>query len=337
MIDFLSVTRTDDVGPLKKASTVDLKQTSEDGRTLLHFAAMGNTKALKFLLKKKSISVDETDLLGRTALHYAARSANFPGMKLLRKNGANVKARDNNEAGFFHFLCQAPHFGDESIPIFELASKNNFVPCSLTLDGNTPTHYAAESGNIFAIRQLFDIFPFPLGLVNNDGNSCLHLAVKGGHTEVVEFLYDIEKVYVANKKGELPVDIAFSSNNQELLDILADEESLLEPEIWGLVRDGDEEALMKVLTGKMTIVDPEKRRIRYEKRFEITKDLSSHVNLKASKIVVPQRILRATILWAAVRMKFHMFQSLLDLSKTGYFYRNKIPRKTFVLTNIFHE
>ena len=73
----------------------NVKATSNDGMTVLHYAARGNKlDVVQWLVEHGKANVEAIDKYGRTVLHYAARWNELDVVQWLVEHGADVNATD---------------------------------------------------------------------------------------------------------------------------------------------------------------------------------------------------------------------------------------------------
>ncbi|KAK8813245.1 hypothetical protein WA158_002837 [Blastocystis sp. Blastoise] len=94
-------------------------------------------------------------------------------------------------------------------------------PNFLGPDGNTALHYACANGNLECaqlLKRYGAVFTY-----NTFGNSPLHRAVLLKQVPIVQFLfenYPEANVMQKNIYGKSPLDIAFGTNNEELINLV---------------------------------------------------------------------------------------------------------------------
>jgi hypothetical protein len=73
----------------------DLSVVTKRGSNVLHFAAMGGTECLKWVLRQTTININSTDTSGWTALMYTLDQGHLRASKMLASKGASLFLRDN--------------------------------------------------------------------------------------------------------------------------------------------------------------------------------------------------------------------------------------------------
>jgi ankyrin repeat protein len=85
-------------------------------------------------------------------------------------------------------------------------------------------HLAVQGGHTEIVRRLIDCEKINLNAANSSGNTALHLAVQGGHTEIVRRLIDCEKINLnaANSSDNTALHLATFERqpNEEIVRLL---------------------------------------------------------------------------------------------------------------------
>ncbi|GBM40117.1 Ankyrin-3 [Araneus ventricosus] len=208
-----------------------------NGMTALHLATKyGHTEIMEVLVEKKA-DVDIQSVDGQTPLHLASADGSTKMIEILLNGEAKLSIRDktnklpvelatanrhlyalkilleNQYKNFNNLLHIAAGNGDLEIAKY-LIGKN----CDLHFRDSSdrkPVHVAAQHGYLDVVK---------LFLTSDESlkdNTLLHLAVSGGHLELVRFLID-KKVYLnaPDEKGDTPVHLAAIHGNKNILEIL---------------------------------------------------------------------------------------------------------------------
>lgn len=180
--------QTRDINFLKQvlARINDITCTDNSGFNLLHLAVtMDYFDGVKFLIEK-GISINQRAAITlRTPLLCLNLSQTDDTLRILNalaEAGANSVAKDYENNSLAHV------FAKNSSNCFEAMSKlaekgANFMTTNNT--GNLPHRFAAESGNISAVKALrkspegFDLLPR-----NGDGREAIEDAARGGHLNI---------------------------------------------------------------------------------------------------------------------------------------------------------
>uniref|UniRef100_A0A670YKT1 VPS9 domain-containing protein n=1 Tax=Pseudonaja textilis TaxID=8673 RepID=A0A670YKT1_PSETE len=135
-----------------------------------------------FRLPSNGLGVNVTNQTGLMSLHVAALHGHVDLVALLLKHGANIEAKDVNQAGPLHFACQNGHFQVVKY-LIECRAKQN----RRDIYGNTPLMYACLNG-YQEIAAILLQHGASVNLPNNQGNTPLHKAVIGNYDAVVQLL-----------------------------------------------------------------------------------------------------------------------------------------------------
>ncbi|KAL0250808.1 hypothetical protein GEMRC1_000022 [Eukaryota sp. GEM-RC1] len=182
---------------------IDPSTPDSHGITPIHLAAAkGFHDLLSPLLNPKvkpklSVPPDPVSSLGLTPLHYAAICGKVKCAKALISHHADVSLRDNAGHTALHFACMNRDFSQETIKFF---AEHVFIN-SRDSNMNTPLHYCCFMGSIDACTFMLSMNVLPDEL-NNDGLSCLHLAVVENNLQLFEILISSGKVDLLGKTGE---------------------------------------------------------------------------------------------------------------------------------------
>ncbi|XP_015685175.1 ankyrin repeat domain-containing protein 27-like, partial [Protobothrops mucrosquamatus] len=166
-----------------------------------------------FRLPSNGLGVNVTNQTGLSSLHVAALHGHVDLVALLLKHGANMEAKDVNQAGPLHFACQNGHFQVVEF-LIECTAKQN----KKDIYGNTPLMYACLKG-YQEIAAILLQHGASVNLPNNQGNTPLHKAVIGNYEAVVQLLLQHGAlVYLRNNRQCTPLD--YAEPNSDLLKLL---------------------------------------------------------------------------------------------------------------------
>ncbi|RSL43872.1 hypothetical protein CEP53_011495 [Fusarium sp. AF-6] len=163
------------------------------GITELHSKAMDPKADVTTASKEVWNAIHERDILDWTPMHWAAATNNKGAFKELTKKDADPNSKSLNGFTPVHYLCQARYNPDEVDwePGWKLDARG--------LDGATPMHIAAGSGNLEFIKanpHRGSILAMEedqrreamLSLRDYNGRLPIHWAVIHGHERVLHFL-----------------------------------------------------------------------------------------------------------------------------------------------------
>jgi len=193
-----------------------------DGDTMLHVAIIHENEpmALSFInAAEKVYDLSLVNALGQTALHLASY-VNMPGVveALVRRQVAlDTRNRDGNTA--LHLACREGHTDVARM----LVTAQPGLTTVMNYDGLTCLHLAVKHEQIRVVELLMQS-----GIANvNAGDGCsgrtvLHHAVQAGNQDWVQFLIKECKadVNVAARDGLTPLMIAVGQQRHNLVDML---------------------------------------------------------------------------------------------------------------------
>ncbi len=139
-----------------------LKEQDANGFTILHFLArFGSSNTLQHIIVHvdSGIALDATDIFGKTPMHHACEKAPEDVLNIL-----------------------FPFYLKQSLEDWTRIPDSN---------GKTPLHWAAQGGNLGAVRMLLSQDPDAPGLVSTEddaGHTALHLAISHGHSAIADVL-----------------------------------------------------------------------------------------------------------------------------------------------------
>ena len=123
----------------------------EEVRSPLHSAVLdGQLEEVEALLKS---GVSRKECYGESAFHYASKIGDIRIIELLSRNGFEIDKKDNYYSGNspLHLSCR--HSCLDAVEFF--LSKNANV-CAQNNFGETPFHFACETGNLKIINLLIN-------------------------------------------------------------------------------------------------------------------------------------------------------------------------------------
>uniref|UniRef100_A0A8C2KGX9 Ankyrin repeat domain 27 (VPS9 domain) n=1 Tax=Cyprinus carpio TaxID=7962 RepID=A0A8C2KGX9_CYPCA len=140
---------------------------------------------------------------GFTPLHVAALHGHTALVSLFTRHGANINARNNQSATPLH-LASCVCVLQVVSALLECNAKLN----KKDQYGNTPLILACLKGNLEIATILLESGAL-VNLANNQGNTGLHEAVRGGHVQLVDLLlHRGALVHMRNKRQRTALDCA---------------------------------------------------------------------------------------------------------------------------------
>ena len=218
---------------------LDPTSTDDDGNTPLHYAALaGRETVVKQLISKYSCPVNCTNKNNETSLHLACGNGHLKVVQMLvseYKADLNVCNQDNDTPlhtaalrGQFYIINYIIHrlgyipstqrnkilhhaFHQDHIEVIEsLLTDNRINPFLVDDDGNTLVHLAAMYGNKTVVKKLITKYGCPVNSRNNTDQSPLHLACTSSHTHVIKTLLSECKadLFIRDKNNCTPLHVA---------------------------------------------------------------------------------------------------------------------------------
>ncbi|XP_046333914.2 serine/threonine-protein phosphatase 6 regulatory ankyrin repeat subunit A-like [Haliotis rufescens] len=194
------------------AKQADLSLVNNNGNSLLHLACRGGNKAIVSHLVSPS-NINTRGHIGWTPIMTAALNGHQSVFDLLVAKQADLSLVNNNGYSLLHYACEG---GDKAI-VSHLVSPSNIN--TRGPNGCTPIMTAAVNGH----QSMFDLLvakEADLSLVNNNGDSLLHLACQGGNKAIVQHLVSPSNINTIGQKGCTPIMIAAASGHQSVFDLL---------------------------------------------------------------------------------------------------------------------
>uniref|UniRef100_A0A1X7SMQ7 Uncharacterized protein n=1 Tax=Amphimedon queenslandica TaxID=400682 RepID=A0A1X7SMQ7_AMPQE len=178
---------------LKKASTCPnfhINATTNDGKSLLHFASRSGSTLLVKALEEYNINCTLTNDC-RSLVHYAAWS------------------------------------GSTSV-ISYIISQYNLNTNDADTYGHTPLVYSSWSGSINSVKYLINNHNSDPNITDNDGMTCLHHSCRNGHIDITQYLIEVQHCDInkTDNEGRMLVHHAAWSGNFDLVQYLITEQGL---------------------------------------------------------------------------------------------------------------
>lgn len=173
------------------------------GRTPLHYGiAFDQEKVVRFLLAS-GVKLDPCDLLQETPLHYAAANKKYNYCKLLLENGAKMNSSNKNGRTPLHIAARENNLcAIKTMVIYGAdAQKRDHI-------GYNPLQLACLEGALPAAKMFLEILKTNSDKLNSE--NLLHLAVKSGNSDLVEYLLDQGlDINALNDSQKTPLHLAF--------------------------------------------------------------------------------------------------------------------------------
>ncbi|XP_048257878.1 uncharacterized protein LOC124126822 isoform X2 [Haliotis rufescens] len=190
----------------------DLTLVDKDGDSLLHNACFGGNTAIVQNLVSPS-NINTRGQYGWTPVMLAAFKGHQSVFDLLISKHADLTLVDKDGNGVLHLAC----YGGNTAIVQYLVSPSNVNTRGQY--GRTPVMKAASKGH----QSVFDLLiskDADLTLVDNNGDSLLHIACHVGDTAIVQYLVSLSNVNTTGQYGRTPVMMAASKGHQSVFDLL---------------------------------------------------------------------------------------------------------------------
>ncbi|XP_062573887.1 serine/threonine-protein phosphatase 6 regulatory ankyrin repeat subunit B-like [Saccostrea cucullata] len=195
------------------------------GENALHAAAWcGNIELLNFLLGK-DLDIKTTSNDGRTVLHICCMNGKLDMCKHLTENYSHLLYI--KDTGGMDVLHAAACGGN--VDLFKFLFEKGFDITTKRFDGKTVLHFCSMIGNLQICKYLVNTFPPLLYIEDNDGINALHDAARCGSLNVFKFLlekgFDINTrkndgktvLHLCCMNGELEMCKYLTENNSRML------------------------------------------------------------------------------------------------------------------------
>ena len=193
---------------------IDIHLKAENGMNCLHIAALkGHLDLCKTLVNKHYFDVRMSDNDGSTPLHCSARNGRFELFSYLLEKGSEIYCKTKNMENVLHLSAASGHV-DICEYVLEYFNKDY-------VENSTKNQYSLN-GKSYRSQVFYKYSTIFLHARNSDGNTYLHLAANGNHSEVCKLLLknDTEITNLLNKNDETARDIAKKNGYKDVLNAL---------------------------------------------------------------------------------------------------------------------
>jgi len=159
-------------------------QASDDGCTLLHYAAFGGACEAVGLLLDSGANPNARAFAGHTPLHYAAIAGQVDCLLRLKDANADLYAVDDSLTTVVHGAAASG-----SMDILDDLLTAGLAPDTANLYGELPVHRAAQRNRLEIVQRLLALGS-EQNPVDRYGMTLLHKAAIGGAIETTEWLLD---------------------------------------------------------------------------------------------------------------------------------------------------
>ncbi|XP_071105462.1 serine/threonine-protein phosphatase 6 regulatory ankyrin repeat subunit B-like [Haliotis cracherodii] len=189
----------------------------KDGNSVLHLACVGGNKAIVQHIVSPS-NINTRGQYGCTPVMVAAAKGHQSVFDLLVSKQADLTLVDTKGDSLFHLACE----GGNTAIVQHLVSPSNIN--TRGENGWNPVMMAAVQGH----QSVFDLLvskQADLTLVDEHGNSVLHLACVGGNKAIVQHIVSPSNINTRAQYGCTPVMMAAVKGHQSVFDLLVSKQA----------------------------------------------------------------------------------------------------------------
>ncbi|KAL5018515.1 hypothetical protein ScPMuIL_004237, partial [Solemya velum] len=175
------------IGSNKK---ININFQDEDGMSAMHQAALMCSTRFMAALLEYGADASLRDHKGMVPLHYAAWQGKSEPVDILLRAGSPVDEQARNGDTPLHLACQHGHFD-----VVNLLLLHHSSPTVANVEHKTPLDLACEFGRYRVVDLLLRtnlcqllLVDSPHDMTDNNKTTCLHLAAKNGHADVMRLL-----------------------------------------------------------------------------------------------------------------------------------------------------
>ena len=188
--------------------------TCNHGYTPLHLAvSLGHLDTVERLLKEQKPDLLKTTNQGRTLLHLAAITSNgaiLPFLLCLQGAVSLVNKCDRNLCTPLHDAAMNGHLKQVTL----LMDRGAIF--SSAHNGYSPLHYACQNGHLSVVRKLLERHSFQMHYVTKNEDTALHMAARNGHATIVKLLLDSGIPITHNAQQASFLDIALFNRDSKV-------------------------------------------------------------------------------------------------------------------------
>ncbi|XP_046341938.2 serine/threonine-protein phosphatase 6 regulatory ankyrin repeat subunit A-like [Haliotis rufescens] len=187
-----------------------------NGNNILHLALIGGHVAMvKYILSQNLTDIKSRGIYGRTPLMMAALKGYIDVFDLLVSQGGDASLVDTDDENILHFAC----IGGRVEMVKYILSQNIADVNSRGKYRRTPLMKAVGHRNVFALLVSKG---GDASLVDKFWDNVLHIASRGGHVQVVEYVLSNNFVDVNSRRmyGRTPLMVAAGAGHTNVFDLL---------------------------------------------------------------------------------------------------------------------
>ncbi|XP_058837030.1 uncharacterized protein LOC131693323 [Topomyia yanbarensis] len=190
--------------------------------SLLHAAILHKrVDFIDILIKRVEIDVNITDKRIRTPLHYAAELGLNKATEILLENNARWDLLDDLQATPLILATLHGHCETAELLLRGMENPVN-IDTYRTTDSQKPLlHVAFDNGFYKLLVQMLTKFDLDFSVVDTEGKTVLHYAVRDGITQVIEQFFSCSQLFfTADKTGSTPLGVCIERSNTEVLETI---------------------------------------------------------------------------------------------------------------------
>ena len=202
----------------------DASSTTSTSYTPLHLAAANNKVAtVQLLVEKYSVDVN-CSVYGFTPIHLATIKGHIAVVTYLtRLPQCNVTAALTDGSTVLHLSSKRGHY--HLVNHFVKNHKQLLTSvCLFDKKNLTPLHYACRGGYLSIVKCLVEQGNSDTTIQDNDGRTCYHHTVIRDCIDVMKYLVSLDNLMVSlsivDNSGNTPLHIACSSDSLEMVQVL---------------------------------------------------------------------------------------------------------------------
>ncbi|XP_067685868.1 putative ankyrin repeat protein RF_0381 [Haliotis asinina] len=177
-----------------------------NSNNMLHICcSRGHVDTVKYILNSSMVDINSKNSKGMTPVLIAAFWSEREILNILEKQGANLSITDGSGDNILHVACIG---GDKRI-VKHVLERHMVDINARGCDGMTAVLYAADCTTSDILKLLLENGADPF-VVNDNGDSVLHMASAGGKENIVKFVLsqNIIDITTKNKQGKNATVIA---------------------------------------------------------------------------------------------------------------------------------